>query len=784
MQPINVDAKNRPLCFVVPAAGQDNLQMLHHVYASQVIREGDVVFNVFPKHQAEIEAFEYPVPVEVVLDPAAFLRRLCDCQAVISSRLHGVILGLHSGVPTIAAWPTNKDNKIPDIMNNVMRLPDQFLLVSEALTREAVLSRVNAVRASYGDFGTHRRQAVYERLRSVHRRNRKAVHKLLSVLFDMDVPEPSYAGDRLRYGEFWRWKEGNWGGKVLQGMNHTEQHLVVVRGGSSEAKAMTERVDRAAPGEFKQDGRVVESEESVLEGARPEEEDGTTEPGGEVSGEKSTEAPRSVIGGRVPDHTGEEELVGNERAPHPVKSRTAQGMGRAGEQESYGVGMAELVRPRSPWQPLQGSGTSDRATLPRRHEMPGSGSSALTVAALFLIVALSLPRFSSLSEDTSHKQPADCSPSDSAENGCDTSVSDFIRLRRLCPSSGISRAVFFGVNYTLWVLLAVGFNVCSKTYLRETRNPVALLAIQGWVGIVVLVAINALAQRRFPSTASDAPPQSRPSSPGHDWAGRCGLRQAKSAHSNVWHAALLHCGNAVLTSWSVLVGGIAATHALKALEPVAAAGFSRWLLGSTLPPRRIGPLAVIVVGLGILMLPNKWPAWTGRWGIGGDTRIDRGEAAHAELELAVPAVITACACCTIALRNVLLKGTDSPPPPPLSLLVCSVVAAIIGSVVLLLPWQPLSWEWAGRSLLDVSGVNASLCFVGYNLASFNLLSQLSPVGHAVGNASKRVCLFAVGLMLGEDGPMSVRQVAGAFVAFIGLAGYNLAGVPSAPPPSS
>ncbi|CAM9590241.1 unnamed protein product [Ectocarpus sp. 12 AP-2014] len=97
-------------------------------------------------------------------------------------------------------------------------------------------------------------------------------------------------------------------------------------------------------------------------------------------------------------------------------------------------------------------------------------------------------------------------------------------------------------------------------------------------------------------------------------------------------------------------------------------------------------------------------------------------------------------------------------------------------MALLVPWLPFSWEWAGESLLRTSGVNAALCSAGYNLASFNLLSELTPVGHAVGNAGKRVFLFTSGLfLLGEAGPMSSRQLAGMSVAFFGFSAYNLVG---------
>ena len=177
-----------------------------------------------------------------------------------------------------------------------------------------------------------------------------------------------------------------------------------------------------------------------------------------------------------------------------------------------------------------------------------------------------------------------------------------------------------------------------------------------------------------------------------------------------------------------------------------------------------------------MMVPFHLPRWAG--GGGGAVAVEEfGASVMGGQDLAIPAVVTACACCAIALRNVLLKRLDPPPPPPpLGLLVCSVVGAAVGSMALLVPFLPSSWEWSGESVVRVSGFNAALCFVGYNLASFNILSELSPVGHAVGNASKRIFLFASGLfLLGEEESMCPRQLVGASVAFLGLASYNLAG---------
>lgn len=743
---------------MLPSAQKEVLRTLHRVYASQIVKEGDILLNVFPKHQAEIEAYNYTVPIEIVLDPLRFIRRLCDCRTVVSSRLHGAIFGLHSGVPTIGAWPIGEGNKVPGLMKEVMQFSDQFLLVNESLTRRAVEDVATSIRVQYGKFGAGRRKTIFSRLQKIHRRARGEAHRVLSDLFHLDLPEPSADGDNSGRGGFWMEENecepeaerpsvsSGWVSEGGKGEQITQEKDP--KGGGSPSV----RVDEFAGKEF-------------------------FEQPGQIEGGGSRSAAVGALGSANAGHTREGEIefesLGDERGHQQVNTKTVQNVNFTYSQGNF-----------EPGERLKGEESTRQSPASPREQVSFGGSLLVTLAALVLTGLLCLPMLSSPSKGEGDQQDTSvwrCPPTTALGSGGRPLANTQQRQRLFSPLPGAPRMMFFGVNYFLWILLSVGFNLCSKTYLRETGNPVALLAMQGWAGVVILVTSNAVASWRRPLAL--ASPSSAISPTAHEWAGRCGLREAKGVGKNVWQAALLHSGNAVLTSWSVLVGGIAATHALKALEPVAAAGFSRWLLGSTVPPRRIGAMGVIIVGLGILMLPNDLRTWARASKGEGGSGTHRQSVVDTELELVMPAVITACACCAVALRNVLLKGTSlpRPPSPPLALLVCSIVAAGIGSMGILLPWMPFYWQWSRNSLLLPSGVNASLCFVGYNLASFNLLSQLSPVGHAVGNASKRVCLFGTGLIVGEDGSLSARQLAGASVAFVGLASYNLAGVASLQP---
>lgn len=674
---------------MLPSATKENLQEMHRIYSSEIVRKGDILLNVFPKHQAEIEAYPYLAQVEEVLNPADFATRLCDCGAVIASRLHGAIISLQAGVPTIAAWPVAEENKVPDLMKDVLQFPDQFIVIDDSVTRNTLSKKARQLIKLYS---AGRRHRVFEKLEVIALHTQQEYARMLANVTYLQLPQGIDSSSERTAGGFWGGLEG--------------------------------------------EVAVVKTDEAAKAGPRIE-----------INGEKlGGPTPAPVVGG----------------------------------------------------------------------ELSFASSMHVALVALVMIAFLGLPTLAYRSRRESVLPPHLKTGSFTLDKGLGL-PEEGGKLDTLAkvPLSGywfgrkqlrIADLAFFGLNYILWVVLALSFNICSKAYMRETRNPVALLAIQGWVGVGVLCAMNLTARCRRRVCSSEHAPSSlatspaarsspAPSSPSSSvrmthlsplssladtsWEGKCGLTEARKLGQGVWQAGLLHAGNAVLTSWSVLVGGVAVTQALKALEPVAAAGFSRWLLGSSLPPGRAAAVATIVLGLVILTVPLH-PPWRAG-GNGGDSsdgeRGGAGMLMPSGQDLAFPAVLTACACCAIAARNILLKRPDPPPPPPpLGLLACSIVGAVVGSLALLVPWLPWGWEWATEPLLRMSGINAALCSVGYNLASFNLLSELTPVGHAVGNSSKRICLFASGLfLLGEGGSMSPRQLGGALVALLGLASYNLAG---------
>ena len=671
--------------------------MLHRIFSSEIVGQNDILLNIFPKHQDDIEAYPYPVPVEVIMDPERLSRRLCGCRAVVSSRLQGTILSLHAGIPTLAAWPI-KAGKVPELMKEVLQFPDQFVDMTDGLTREILDQNVDRVGWAYA---RGRRDTLFERLESISRRTITSASHVLKQLIYVPLTHGG-SGKYSRAPNLW---ETPINSSYAEGDNY--------KGAQTASSQITKAHLHRKPSTKKNDFEAV----------------------------------------RQPSFT--------------VDCSSWKWLGAA-ECKGERLQAAEIGK-----------------------TLSMSESPALSFGTLVLIALLGLPGIASLSKSratsTVHQREGVSTAKKTKISKAGLAAIMTLQFVPLFDKQRprMSGFVFFCSNYVVWVVLSMGFSICSKTYLNDTRSPMVLLAIQSWIGIAILCAMDAAARSRLRSVnasscrdTNDTISYSAPF-----WLGKCGLEQVRREGRNVWQAGLMHSGNAVLTSWSVLIGGVAATHILKALEPVVAVVLSRWLLGSRIPPRRAASVAIVVLGLGIFMMPLPLLKWISEnrvldsvKGHSGSVSWDTG------VNLAIPALVTTCACCTVALRNVLLKGGNTlspPPPPPLGLLVCCVVGAGTGSLALLVTFLPFGWGGAGGSVLRMSGVNAGLCFVGYNLASFNLLSELSPVGHAVGNASKRLCVLATALyLLGEGKSITPTQLAGASLAFVGMMNYNLAGTRS------
>lgn len=916
---------------------------MHRHLLTRVVRLGDVFVNVFPKHQQEIlSQHDYPGEIVKILDPREFAERLCSCRAIISTRFHGVILGLHMGVPTFGASGVSHGNKVPEVLIDTMRLPEQYFVINDKLTREVVDQEVGVVREMYANHD--RRLSIQARLSVLHDDFMSVAHH---VLFDIvGVQKQQLKQQQQQHLQHLHQQEHHRGGVFFssaeiaaflpvdseQGwLDASERDSIsgapsvdgsktvttVVTGEAAVDKASDSAVsDVDITKKERKVGRLTtEKAEEEAEKIRaavsmsPESAPGTgwgigNTPGHSIREPKSgalrlskppTTATTAVVhrppavkingaattttasenaAPRLKDFFGSTDVLAKEEAgkslpladallasrefvdefkgeaansiddayphqPQPKASLVETSDGSKLSTEKADPSTAEALLSIggvfkkgevAKAQPEKRDGQNGEATsavgyrqsIPESPErvttfsnhipsvlgmasaadkninvaMPAVGERASTndaiasvlihdefLAGTFLlvvVVGLALlpsggsPRKASYDNlvgkdgfpgSEGGEETATIAPSDEdsrASSDSETGVpprkpSATLLARSGGATAGIaakSSKMLSMFNFAMWVSLAMGFSGYGKVYLTETRDPVGLLILQGFTGVVGLGLLG-----RF--GALDLYP---------------GKDMTPTAIRQAGLAAVLHTGQALLTNFAVLLGGVSATNALKAMEPVAAAAFSYFLLGKTCSGARMAALATMVVGLFLL---------TFRGNHGGGSGDDH---------VLVSAVLAMAAVCCNALRNVVIKR-GSPIHPHQTLLACSAAATVVGIGLMLLRLMCRTIDniqegrGSGNSArirhvdgghdfssgwLRLDGVNAALCFVGYNLASFNLLVRLSPVGHAVGNSCKRMLVFASGLLfLGEV--MSVRQLGGTALALAGVLAYNLAG---------
>lgn len=625
----------------------------------------------------------YPGVLEEILDPAEYTEKLCSCNAIITTRFHGAILGLHMGVPTFGAFHHPSDNKVPDLMIETMSLPDQFFHINQNLTREIVDRQVAAVQLLYEE--DDRRDAIHAQLSQLNEEFHVHARHVLLDLVGME--ERKQQPQQLQQEEK----------RPL-----TQLRLVIATGEDYVVAMLLLLV---------------------------------------------------IVGLALLPSTGKSSGNRRQRPSKDEGMEQVKKVGANGAQEaSIGHSCVQKENDtRGPSTTVTRLGSTCRDCDEGLLEDQSKATSMIS------------------SSHTPHQVLSN-------GNGKSTTASE----------NKLSEVIFV-VNFILWIALAVTYSSYSKFYLRNTHDPVGLLVLQGTTGAVALLFLG------FLGLGSSNPSLS-------SFAG-----QPTSSGQRAMAAAVLHASQALLTNFSLFVGGVALTNALKAMEPVAAAVFSYLLLGKTASPASVVSFATIVVG--ILLLTSKGNGGGSSKAVpvaeGGGIVEEVGNGGHYS-RILVSAVFTIAAVSCNALRNVLIKKS-APVPPQQTLFSCSVAAGVVGVALMLvrltmrsmdnlllgqedtaasmvaaqrgeatagLDATHSSFEDQYDTWLNVDGVNAALCFVGYNFASFNLLARLSPVGHAVGNSVKRVIMFASGmLLLGEV--LTSRQLTGAVVALLGVMIYNV-----------
>lgn len=661
--------------------------------------------------------------MEEILDPTEYTKELCSCKAIISTSFHAAVLGLHMGVPTFGAFPRFSPNKFPELMIDLMSLPDQFFFVDENLTRDTVDWEVDSVRRLYLEEG--RRGAIYARLSQFYEEFQAHAHQVLYYAIGVEQQQKPWqlveGGSNLT-----RPSAGAGAGREQEtaglGLDSAEGGTSVASSGSAAAGGVG---DATSPGFFFLSPRRAHSAATggdcvvatlllfafVGLALLPSTANGTRNLRQRPSRDDDEDAVQTFISEEAID--------------------TSRGLSR-----NQGNGDT-----RSPSSSDAGSGNSELGGLVKRPK----------TASLMVVTLQTLRRRIFV------------------VGGEGATVAT--------PRKHLRSETVFVLNFALWVGLAVMFSVYSKSYLENTHDPAGLLVLQGTTGFVVLLSLGCLGMGGL--GISNHPEV--PGVPAHPI--------SVSRRANL--AAIIHVGQALLTNICLFRGGDAVVMALRAAEPVAAALLSYFFLGKSASLSSMVSFATIVAG--VLLLVTKS-------GGGGGSSEKASEAERGGCAAWIgegdfyscskaTAFLATLAVCFNALRNVLMKTSD-PVAPHQTLASYSLASGEIGVVILLvrlflkkmdetIPGREVGGHHAAReeeeeygNWLTVDGVIASLCFVGYNLASFNLLAGLSPVAHAVGNTVKTMVVFASGMLfLGEA--VTGRQLAGAAVAAVGVTVYNV-----------
>ncbi|CBJ48453.1 hypothetical protein Esi_0002_0275 [Ectocarpus siliculosus] len=804
----------QPLCFILPASiTQTNVEM-HQQLLGHVVRRGDVFINVFQEHQRAIEEHDYPGEILQILDPTEFMGRLCSCRAIVSTRLDGALLGLHMGVPTFGAFGSKvRNDEVRELMVDIMHLPEHYIAIDETLTREAVDLQVETVRRAYAD--QNRRALIHARLSAFSEDFRRQARDALFDIVGVQEQEQQENDNQ-------------------DAKRQTQKALATATGISIKA-AKTSSVPRAAERLviLSMLPSADETDESTRLGVVPENSptvDTAVKPGvlslAAVSRSKTHASKRVLYSVARPTIREEMEvsesqvLISHHRGraeppsvgPGTIVSDTLSG--KSEESADHDL-VREAGLPISTSGAASGLGvltaTGESVSMPMPTisrlsvaEATGGTSSVklfkddyvAVMLFILLIVGLALlpPRrlpgrqchgklvaattAGFVGQDSIDMELGSCTSSDSELSVVsEWTLPSPVRSTTVANSvDATSSVIFLVLNFTIWVFLAVGFSGYCMAYLSHTHDPVGLLTLQGATGVAILLLLGLFAGLDF-----NFNPRL-----GLTPAANCQVGCAAARQTRL--AALLHAGQTLLANAAVLVGGVDATNALSAAtEPVAATVLSYLLLGKTYSGLRLTALTTIVAGTLFLVFERKSDQGGGSSGSSGSNSL---------------AVLTMTAVCFSALRNVAIKGSPVPPPHQ-TLLACSVAATVVGVGLMLVriicrrmdflqrtgpgPDSALRIIESGggdgisnnhefsTSWLRMDGVNAALCVVGCNLASFNLLARLSLIDHAIGSSCKRMLVFAGELfVLGKV--MSVSQLGGTVVTFFGVLAFNIAGI--------
>ena len=173
------------LCYVLPGDcydhknSSDGSKFSGHGWIARILNPNDVLINVFPKYSQKIMSYYPNHTIHDIIEPKEYIATINKCRAVISMRLHGSILGLHSSVPTIP-MSTALSGKVYSLVHTVLDFPDSFILLKSTVTMSVMHRHVNYVVNEYLTNG--RREKVWAKLDALFNDTHNLVREHIKML--------------------------------------------------------------------------------------------------------------------------------------------------------------------------------------------------------------------------------------------------------------------------------------------------------------------------------------------------------------------------------------------------------------------------------------------------------------------------------------------------------------------------------------------------------------------------------------------------------------------------
>ena len=225
------------------------------------------------------------------------------------------------------------------------------------------------------------------------------------------------------------------------------------------------------------------------------------------------------------------------------------------------------------------------------------------------------------------------------------------------------------------------------------------------------------------------------------------VRAARSDNP-IWVLMLLGTIQAMYTLTlflSFLLEGVALTYTIKALEPLANLCVLR-LIGRPAQVTSLSLLGLCFLPYGIFMSQMSSVGGLSPHGLG-----------FALMNVALTSV-----------RSVLLKVyTYDPSVSYFHISTCGLLVLAPFALHVGCNFSPWDWLTSPNLLFGVAS------FVGYNFASFFVLSRVDPVFHAACNVFKRSITVGISILISPQGALSPQQLVGIMITFISLGVYAL-----------